>query len=120
MSDQPIRIFISGACAGLAEARDALASHRDILRAAFSRTGGRELGTEGDSFFVVFPNAADGVAATAEAQRNLAGEPWPEGVDVRVRMGLHTGVPHLGEEGYTGLDVIRASRISSAGHGGSS
>lgn len=30
MSDQPIRIFISGACAGLAEARDALASHRDI------------------------------------------------------------------------------------------
>ncbi|MCW2974518.1 MAG: hypothetical protein JWN72_2791, partial [Thermoleophilia bacterium] len=30
MSDQPIRIFISGACAGLAEARDALASHPDI------------------------------------------------------------------------------------------
>lgn len=29
-SEQPIRIFISGACAGLAEARDALASHRDI------------------------------------------------------------------------------------------
>jgi len=30
VSDQPIRIFISGACAGLAEARDALASHKDI------------------------------------------------------------------------------------------
>ncbi|MCW2925811.1 MAG: hypothetical protein JWM98_3215 [Thermoleophilia bacterium] len=30
MNDQPIRIFISGACAGLAEARDALASHRDL------------------------------------------------------------------------------------------
>ena len=27
---QPVRIFISGACAGLAEARDALSSHKDI------------------------------------------------------------------------------------------
>ena len=33
-------------------------------------------------------------------------------------MGLHTGTPMLGEEGYTGIDIVRASRIANAGHGG--
>jgi hypothetical protein len=33
-------------------------------------------------------------------------------------MGLHTGEPQVGEEGYLGLDVVRAARISAAGHGG--
>jgi hypothetical protein len=33
-------------------------------------------------------------------------------------MGLHTGEPTVGEEGYVGLDVVRAARICSAGHGG--
>jgi hypothetical protein len=33
-------------------------------------------------------------------------------------MGVHTGEPHVGEEGYLGLDVVRAARISAAGHGG--
>jgi DNA-binding NarL/FixJ family response regulator len=37
---------------------------------------------------------------------------------VRVRLGLHTGSPALGDEGYTGIDVVRASRIANAGHGG--
>jgi hypothetical protein len=35
-----------------------------------------------------------------------------------VRMGLHTGEPTVGDEGYVGLDVVRAARICSAGHGG--
>jgi predicted ATPase len=74
--------------------------------------------TEGDSFFAVFPNAADGVAATTEAQRNLAAEPWPSGVELRVRMGLHTGEATLGGENYLGLDVHRAARVAGAGHGG--
>ena len=33
-------------------------------------------------------------------------------------MGVHTGEPHVGEEGYLGIDVVRAARISAAGHGG--
>src|SRR5206468_10445379 len=33
-------------------------------------------------------------------------------------MGLHTGEPTVGDEGYVGLDVVRAARICSAGHGG--
>jgi DNA-binding NarL/FixJ family response regulator len=51
-------------------------------------------------------------------QERIRDHTWPDGLVVKVRMGLHTGVPHLGEEGYTGLDVIRASRIAAAGHGG--
>ncbi len=43
---------------------------------------------------------------------------WPGGIEVRVRMGLHTGEPSVGDEGYIGLDVVRAARISAAGHGG--
>ena len=43
---------------------------------------------------------------------------WPDGVDVRVRMGLHTGEPALGSEGYLGLDVVRAARLCTAGSGG--
>jgi predicted ATPase len=74
--------------------------------------------TEGDSFFAVFPNAADGVAASAEAQRRLAAERWPAGVEVRVRMGLHTGDGALGGDNYIGLDVHRAARVAGAGHGG--
>src|SRR5437870_931302 len=52
------------------------------------------------------------------AHRALAEHSWPDGAEVRVRMGLHTGEPSIGEEGYLGLDVVRAARICSAGHGG--
>ena len=53
-----------------------------------------------------------------DAQRDLAAEPWPEGADVRVRMGLHTGEPKVGDERYVGIGVHRAARIGAAGHGG--
>src|SRR5262249_58081287 len=52
------------------------------------------------------------------AQRALRGQSWPHGREVRVRMGLHTGEPHMGDEGYLGIDVVRAARIAGAGHGG--
>jgi predicted ATPase/class 3 adenylate cyclase/Tfp pilus assembly protein PilF len=92
--------------------------HRRLLRDAFQRGGGDELGTEGDSFFVVFPTATGAVAATVAAQRALAAHSWPAGAPVRVRMGLHTGTPTLTLGEYVGLDVHRAARISAAGHGG--
>ena len=37
---------------------------------------------------------------------------------MRVRMGLHTGTPHVTSEGYLGFDVHRAARIAAIGHGG--
>ncbi|MEO8229508.1 MAG: adenylate/guanylate cyclase domain-containing protein [Chloroflexota bacterium] len=95
-----------------------LARHRAILRAAFEAHGGVEQGTEGDSFFVVFPSASEALRAAVESQLGLAAEAWPEGRSVRVRMGVHTGdVTRVGE-GYVGIDINRTARIAAAGHGG--
>ena len=95
-----------------------VADHRRLLREIFQAAGGNEVDTQGDAFFYSFPRARDAVRAAVDGQRALAAHEWPRGVDVRVRMGLHTGEPTVGEEGYVGLDVVRAARICSAGHGG--
>jgi class 3 adenylate cyclase len=92
--------------------------HRRLVRETFGARGGTEIDTQGDAFFFSFPRARDAVAAAVDAQRALRDHEWPEGKVVRVRMGLHTGEPQVGEEGYLGLDVVRAARISAAGHGG--
>jgi predicted ATPase/class 3 adenylate cyclase len=97
---------------------DVLAEHCRILRGAIADHDGTELGTEGDSFFAVFPSSAGALAATAAAQRALAAGRWPAGTDVRVRMGVHAGAGTLGGDNYMGLDVHRAARIAAAGHGG--
>jgi predicted ATPase/class 3 adenylate cyclase len=91
---------------------DALAEHRRVLREAFGRHSGVEVDTQGDAFFVAFPTAPGAVAAAAEALEALASGP------IRVRIGIHTGTPHLTDEGYVGADVHRAARIAAAGHGG--
>ena len=92
--------------------------HRRLLRDELGEKGGTEVDTQGDAFFYSFTRARDAVAGAVAAQRALAGHSWPEDKEVRVRMGLHTGEPSVGEEGYLGLDVVRAARICSAGHGG--
>jgi class 3 adenylate cyclase len=92
--------------------------HRRLLREQLAEAGGQEIDNQGDAFFFSFPRAKDAVAGAVAAQRELATHSWPEGVDVRIRMGLHTGEPTVGEEGYLGMDVVRAARICSAGHGG--
>ena len=97
---------------------DLLTKCRQLLRMAFRVYLGQEVDSQGDAFFVVFTRAADAVSAAANAQRTLASHPWPQGTAVRVRIGLHTGEPQLASEGYVGLDVHRAARIMSAGHGG--
>jgi class 3 adenylate cyclase len=92
--------------------------HRRILRERLGEAGGREMDNQGDAFFFSFPRAKDAVAGAVAAQRELAAHRWPDDVGVGVRMGLHTGEPTVGEEGYLGIDVVRAARICSAGHGG--
>ena len=113
---------IEGSTALLKQLRDrygeVLADHRRIMRAAFDAHGGREIDTQGDAFFVAFARAKEAVAAAVDAQLALASHVWPEGVAVRVRMGIHTGEPVLGSEGYHGLGLHRGARICSAGHGG--
>jgi class 3 adenylate cyclase len=95
-----------------------VADHRRLLRGIFQEAGGNEVDTQGDAFFYSFPRARDAARAAVDGQRALAGHEWPGGAEVRVRMGLHTGEPTVGDEGYVGLDVVRAARICSAGHGG--
>ena len=95
-----------------------LAQHRRLVREAFAANDGQEIDTQGDAFFYSFPRARQAVAAAVEVQRAHVSATWPAGVTVRVRIGLHTGEPAVGEEGYTGLDVVRAARIAAVGHGG--
>jgi len=93
--------------------------HREIIRAALAAHGGIEVQTEGDGFFAVFARAPAAVAAVAQAQRDLAAEPWPLGGTIRVRMGLHAGEGVVDADGsYVGHAVHRAARIAAAGHGG--
>jgi class 3 adenylate cyclase len=98
--------------------RGVLTAHRRIVRDTFGARDGIEIDTQGDAFFFAFPRARDAVEAAVEAQRAHAAETWPGGADVRVRMGLHTGEPAVHEEGYVGLDVVRAARICTVGRGG--
>ncbi|MGH3033151.1 MAG: adenylate/guanylate cyclase domain-containing protein [Gaiellaceae bacterium] len=95
-----------------------LTEHQRILRAVFAEAGGQEVDTQGDAFFVAFRGAKDAVAAAVAAQRALAAHAWPDGLAVRIRMGIHTGEPTVGADRYVGLGVHRAARICSAGHGG--
>jgi class 3 adenylate cyclase len=114
---------IEGSTALLKQLGDAaytelLGQHRRLVRAAFASHDGQEIDTQGDAFFYSFPRARQAVVAAVEVQRAHAAATWPGGVSVRVRIGLHTGEPAVGEEGYTGLDVVRAARIAAVGHGG--
>jgi len=92
--------------------------HNRLMREAITKWGGTEVRTQGDSFFVTFPRAPDAVSASVDAQRLLADHSWPEGVEVLVRMGLHTGQPWVAVEDYEGIDIHRAARIAATGHGG--
>ncbi len=113
---------IEGSTRMLAQLGDAYAAvltdQRRLLRSAFGRWHGTEMGTEGDSFFVAFPSARDAVHACIDGQRALSGHSWPHDAEVRVRMGLHTGEPVQYEDGYVGMDVHLAARIAATAHGG--
>ena len=95
-----------------------LADHNRLVRAAFGAHGGVELDSAGDGLYYQFASARAAVAAAVDGQRALLGHEWPDGTTLRVRMGLHTGEPVLGEMGLVGIDVHRAARICNAGHGG--
>lgn len=91
--------------------------HNELLRQVWRAHDGYEVSTEGDSFFVAFSDADQAVSACAEAQRRLGSEPWPEDVQVRVRMGVHTGLASLHDGDYVSLAVHEAARLLSAAHG---
>ena len=95
-----------------------LADVRRLLRATINEHGGREVDTQADEMFAVFEDARASLAAALAIQRKIRARAWPQGVAVRIRIGLHTGRPTLTDSGYLGLAVHTAARISFASHGG--
>lgn len=95
-----------------------LERHHQLIREVLAANEGTEVATEGDSFFAAFTDAVSAAAAAVEITRGMQAEPWHDGVEVLVRIGLHTGTPVVGGDNYVGVDVHRAARISAAGHGG--
>ena len=90
----------------------ALAEHRRIVRAASQAHGGTEVDTQGDAFLVAFPTAGGALAAADAMTASFEGGP------ILVRIGLHTGVPLVTDEGYVGEVIHVAARVASAAHGG--
>ena len=99
----------------------AISRHYEILGDVVARHDGvrpTEQG-EGDSIVAAFGRGADAVAATLDAQRAFAAEPWPAGVELSVRMALHTGDAQQRDAfNYFGQTVIRTARLRSLAHGG--
>src|SRR5215216_4983564 len=91
---------------------------RRRVRAAVRHAGGREVSARGDDVFAVFEAAPAAVEAAVAIQRAMRAGAWPEGRDVRLRIGLHRGRPTLTDTGYVGLSVHAAARICFAAHGG--
>lgn len=113
---------VEGSSRHMAELEDRYASmlnavHR-IQRAALRANGGFEVDARADEFFAVFERAPDAVEAALAIQRGLRTHAWPDGRDVRVRIGLHTGRPTRTPSGYQGISVNTASRICTCAHGG--
>ena len=91
---------------------------RGILRAAVLQAGGREIDARADEYFAVFERAGAAIETAVAIQREVGKRAWPEGLDVRVRVGVHSGRPTLTEVGYIGLTVHTTARVCSAAHGG--
>ncbi len=93
--------------------------HRAIARTTFEERGGRVAGLEGDSFFVLFDDPVDAVAAAHAVQVALDHASWPADGRIRIRIGLHAGaVAHRDDDDIVGPEVHRAARIAAAAHGG--
>src|SRR3954471_14094785 len=91
---------------------------RRAMRQAVRQAGGREVDARADELFAVFEQAPAALAAALAIQRAMHAGPWPDDVDVRMRIGVHSGRPTLTETGYVGLAVHTAARICYAAHGG--
>jgi predicted ATPase/class 3 adenylate cyclase/Tfp pilus assembly protein PilF len=90
---------------------------REVVRRAAAARGGTEVDWAGDGAFLAFSKARDALAAVVEIQRALTVGPSPSEEALRLRVGIHTGEPALGDEGYVGMDVVVAARICAAAHG---
>ncbi|NNE10747.1 MAG: hypothetical protein HKN41_00705, partial [Ilumatobacter sp.] len=97
---------------------EVLEEHRRILRAAWAANTGHEVNVDGDAFFVAFEDAPSAVRACVAAQEGLAAHAWPDAHEVRVRMGIHSGIAYPRDDDYAAMAVHQAARIGDAAQGG--
>ena len=97
---------------------EVLAEHQRLIRAAIATHAGHEVDTQGDAFFAAFGGAKQAVLCALDIHRALAAQDWPESVQIRVRIGIHTGQAVAAGGRYTGLAVHRAARICAVADGG--
>ena len=98
--------------------RRAVARHDVLLQQSIAAWGGHVFKTVGDAFCAAFATAPDAVAAVLAAQQAVQAEPWAEGIQLRVRMALHTGAADLRDGDYFGPPLNHVARLLAIGHGG--
>jgi class 3 adenylate cyclase len=91
---------------------------RDVLVGAARAAGGKIVETRADETFAVFEEPAAAVDMAIGVQRDLRIRQWDGDVEVRVRIGMHSGLPTQTDDNYIGLPVHAAARICAAAHGG--
>ncbi len=101
--------------------RAAISVHDELLERSVAATGGQrplEQG-EGDSAVVAFSEASRALLCALELQRQLQTAEWPDGCELRVRIGLHSGEPMLRDpRNYVGPALNRCARLRAIAHGG--
>jgi class 3 adenylate cyclase/tetratricopeptide (TPR) repeat protein len=98
---------------------DALERHDRMLLRIVEAAGGVLLKHkgEGDSSLSVFGDPVAALGAAVDAQRALLTERWP-GLDVRVRIAVHTGSAIERDGDYFGPTLNRGARLRGLAHGG--
>lgn len=91
---------------------------RRTIRQVVVRSGGHPVDLRADEAFIVFEDPVGALAAAVDLQREIQEVEWPKRAVVRLRVGLHTGEVELTDDGYVGLTVHTAARVSAAAHGG--
>jgi DNA-binding SARP family transcriptional activator/class 3 adenylate cyclase len=98
----------------------ALELHDDLIANTVMGRGGQLLKTkgEGDATLTVFRRVSDAVACAVQLQDALLRASWPRGLDLRVRIAIHTGEAFERGGDYFGPTLNRAARLRSLARGG--
>jgi class 3 adenylate cyclase len=92
------------------------------VRSILSDTAAQRLGyvveSRADEFFAVFEGCGSALETAVTIQRELQRRDWPDNVEVRVRIGVHSGYPTINGSNYIGMALHTAARICAAAHGG--
>ena len=91
---------------------------RSILCETAVAASGVVVDTRADECFAVFEQPRAALEGAIAVQQALGARTWVDGLDVRVRVGIHSGYPTLAKGNYIGMAVHTAARICDAAHGG--